>query len=61
MKINEGKARKMTGMIMNAGSRTDNKYEVGRSLGKEMAVPYSLYRCEIAYYQEGDLATLEKT
>ena len=29
MKINEGKARRMTGMIINAGSRSVNKYEVG--------------------------------
>lgn len=30
----------MTGMIMNAGSRIVNKYEVGRSLWKGTAVPY---------------------
>ena len=61
MKINEGKARKMTGMIVNAGSRSINKYEVGRSLWKGMAVPYCLYGSEITYYREGDLAKLEKT
>ena len=38
IKINEGKARKMTGMNMNAGSRTVNKYEVGRGLWKGMVV-----------------------
>ena len=61
MKINEGKARKISGMIINAGSRTVNKYEVGRSLWKGMGVPYCLYGSEITYYREGDLARLEKT
>ena len=60
MKINEGKARKMTGMIVNAGSRSVNKYEVGRSLWKGMAVPYCLYGSEITYYREGDIAKLER-
>lgn len=61
MKINEGKARRMTGMIINAGVRSINKYEVGRSLWKGMAVPYCLYGSEITYYREGDLDKLEKT
>ena len=61
MRINEGKARRMTGMVINAGSRTVNKYEVGRSLWKGMAVPFCLYGSEITYYREGDLAKLEKT
>ena len=60
MRINEGKARKMTGMILNAGNRSVNKYEVGRSLWKGMAVPYCLYGSEITYYREGDVAKLER-
>ena len=60
MKVNEGKARKMTGMIIDAGSRSVNKYEVGRSLWKGMAVPYCLYGSEITYYREGDLDKLER-
>ena len=50
MKVNEGKARKMTGVIMNAESKTVNKYEVGRSLQKGMAVPYCSYGSEITYF-----------
>ena len=61
MKINEGKARKMTEMIIDAGSRSINKYEVGRSLWKRMTVPYCLYGSEITYYREGDLAKLERS
>lgn len=34
---------------------------MGRSLWKEKAVPYCLYRSTITYYREGDLAKLEKT
>ncbi len=60
MKINYGKARKMTGMIMNAGNRTINKSEIGRSLWKGMAVPYCLYGSDVTYYWEGDLAKLER-
>ena len=51
----------MTGMIINAGGRSVNKYEVGRSLWKGMAVPYCLYGSEITYYREGDIAKLERT
>ena len=61
MKINEGKARKMTGMVINAGNRSVNRYEVGRSIWKGMAVPYCLYGSEITYYREGDLGKLERT
>ena len=50
----------MTGMILNAGNRSVNKYEVGRSLWKGMAVPYCLYGSEITYYREGDVAKLER-
>ena len=60
-KINEGKARRMTGMIINGGNRSINKYEIGRSLWKGMAVPYCLYGSEITYYREGDLTKLEKS
>lgn len=42
-KVSEGKAAKMAGMIINAGNRAVNKYEVSRSLWKGMAVPYYLY------------------
>ena len=38
-RINSGKARRMIGMIMNGGIGSINKYEVGRSLWKDMAVP----------------------
>ena len=59
-RINEGKARRMAGMIINGGSRQINKYEVGRSLWKGVAVPYCLYGSEITNYREGDFAKLEK-
>ena len=59
-KINEGKARRMTGMIINGGKRSINKFELGRSLWKGMAVPYYLYGSEITYYREGDISKLEK-
>ena len=55
----KGKARKMTGMIINSGQRSVNRYEVGRSLWKAMAVPYCLYGSEITQYREGDIAQLE--
>ena len=47
-------------MIMN-GIRSINKYEVGRSLWKDMAVPHCLYGSEITTYREADLSKLEKT
>ena len=50
----------MAGMIMKAGSRAINKYEVGRSMWKGIGVPYCLYVSEITEYREGDLAKLEK-
>ena len=59
-KINEGKARRMAGMIINGGSRLVNKYEVGRSLWKGIALPYCLYGVEITTYRENDLMQLEK-
>ena len=59
-KISEEKARKMTGMIINSGLRSVNRYEVGRSLWKAMAVPYCLYGSEITQYREGDISQLEK-
>ena len=58
--IKEGKARRMTGMIINGGMRSINKYNLGRSLWKGMAVPYCLYGSEITHYTEGDLMKLEK-
>lgn len=59
-KINEGKARRMAGMILNGGSRQINKFEVGRSLWKGVAVPYCLYGTEVTNYTEGDMMKLEK-
>lgn len=49
----------MSGMIINAGNRSINKYEVGRSLWKGMAVPYCLYGLEITEYR-GDIMQSEK-
>ena len=59
-RINEGKARRMTGMIINGGMRSINKYNLGRSLWKGMAVSNCLYGSEITHYTEGDLMKLEK-
>ena len=59
-RLNEGKARRMSGMIINGGSRVVNKYDIGRSLWKGVGVPYCLYGTEITYYREGDIAQLEK-
>lgn len=58
-KINEGKARKMAGIIMNSGSRSINKFDVGKSLWKGVAVPYCLYGSEITKYREADITKLE--
>ena len=60
-KTSEEKARKMTGIMINSGLRSVNRYEVGRSLWKAMAVPYCLYGSEITHSREGDIAQLEKT
>ena len=60
-RINDGKVRRMTGMIMNGGIRSINKYEVGRSLWKGVTVPHCLYGSEITTYREADLNKLEKT
>ena len=60
-KVNEGKARRMTGIIMNSGSRVVNKYEVHKSLWKGVAVPYCLYGAEVTMYREADIEKLEKT
>ena len=46
-KANEGKARKMMGMIINGGSREINKYEYGRCLWKGMGVPKFMYGTEL--------------
>ncbi len=43
-KITEGKVRKMSGMVINGGAGVVNKFEVGRSLWKGVAVLYCLYR-----------------
>ena len=51
----------MTGMVINGGNRSINKYEIGRSLWKGMAVPYCLCGSEISYYCKGDLTKLEKS
>ena len=59
-KLNEGKARRMSGMIINGRSRNINKYEVGRSLWKGIAVPFCLYGSEIINDREGDIMQLEK-
>ena len=61
IKINEGKARKMAGMVINAGNRSINKYEVSRSLWKGMEVPDCLCGSEITYYRKTDIAKLERT
>ena len=50
----------MSGIVINGGSRVVNKYEVGRSLWKGVAVPYCLYGSEVTHYREGDIAHLEK-
>ena len=59
-KINEGKTRSAAGMILNGGSRVINRYEVGRSLWKGMAVPYCLYGSELITFTEKDLHHFEK-
>ena len=59
-KISECKARRGAGMILNGGSRVINKYEVGRSLWKGMAVPHCLYGAEIIRFTEKNIQELEK-
>ena len=54
-KISEGKARRAAGMILNGGSRVINKYEVGRSLWKGMAVPHCLYGAEVTTFTGKDI------
>ena len=58
-KINETKARQMTGRIMSAGSREINKYDHGRILWKSMAVPHCLYGTEITNYRVENMRKLE--
>ena len=59
-KINEGKASRMSGMIINGGNMAMNKYSIGRSLWKGMAVPYCLYGSEITNYTETEIMKMEK-
>ena len=47
-------------MILNGGSRVINRYEVGRSLWKGMAVPHCLYGAEMIRFTEKDIQELEK-
>ena len=58
-KANEGKARKMMGMIINGGSREINKYEYGRCLWKGMGVPKFMYGTELTNYRIQDVRKLD--
>lgn len=58
-RLNEGKPRKMTGMIVNGGNRQINENEVEISPLEGVAVPYCQYGTEITIYQEGDITNIE--